>query len=114
MAPILADARFPTNYAPMVETVDVVYCDIAQPEQAKILVDNARVFLHAGGWIVIAIKARSVDVAKEPSEVYKHEIGVLKRNSFEIYDVVHLEPYDKDHAMVTAKYVYKEKRNVSE
>ncbi len=103
MAPILADARFPTNYASMVEAVDVVYCDIAQPEQAKILVDNARVFLRAGGWIIIAIKARSVDVAKEPAEVYKHEIEVIRKNGFEVHDVVHLEPYDKDHAMVTAK-----------
>ncbi len=107
MAPILADARFPTNYASIVESVDVVYCDIAQPEQAKILANNAKVFLRGNGWVIIAIKARSIDVAKEPSEVYKHEIGVLKENGFEVHDVVHLEPYDKDHAMVTAKYVSK-------
>jgi len=103
MAPILGDARFPVQYASMVESVDVVYCDIAQPEQAKILANNAKVFLHRDGWVMIAIKARSIDVTKEPSEVYRHEIGVLKENGFEIHDVVHLEPYDKDHAMVTAK-----------
>ena len=107
MAPILADARFPTQYMSMVETVDVVYCDIAQPEQAKILANNAKVFLQRNGWIIFAVKARSIDVTKEPSEVYKHEIGVLKENGFAIYDVIHLEPYDKDHAMITAKYLPK-------
>jgi len=38
----------------------------------------------------------------EPSEVYKREIDVLKNSGFEILDVVHLEPFDKDHAMVYA------------
>ena len=105
MAPILADARFPSQYASMVENVDVIYCDIAQPEQAKILANNAKVFLQRNGWTMLAVKARSIDVTKEPSEVYKHEIEVLKENRFEIYEVIHLEPYDKDHAMITAKYL---------
>ncbi|MEM1883448.1 MAG: fibrillarin-like rRNA/tRNA 2'-O-methyltransferase, partial [Candidatus Bathyarchaeia archaeon] len=33
MSPILADARFPEKYAYLIEKVDVIYCDIAQPEQ---------------------------------------------------------------------------------
>jgi fibrillarin-like pre-rRNA processing protein len=32
MAPILADARFPAQYSSFVESVDVIYCDIAQPD----------------------------------------------------------------------------------
>jgi fibrillarin-like pre-rRNA processing protein len=107
MAPILADARFPTQYMSMVESVDVIYCDIAQPEQAKILANNAKVFLQRSGWVLFAVKARSIDVTKEPSEVYKREIGVLKENGFAIHDVIHLEPYDKDHAMIAAKNAQK-------
>jgi fibrillarin-like pre-rRNA processing protein len=107
MAPILADARFPSQYASTVENVDVIYCDVAQPEQAKILADNAKVFLQRNGWIMLAVKARSIDVTKEPSEVYKHEIEILKKRGFEIYEVIHLEPYDKDHAMITAEYTSK-------
>ena len=104
MAPILADARFPSRYASLVGMVDAIYCDIAQPEQAKILADNARAFLKRGGWIMLAVKARSIDVTKEPSEVYRREISVLRREGFEISEVIDLEPYEKDHVMVTAKY----------
>ncbi|MBS7604676.1 MAG: fibrillarin-like rRNA/tRNA 2'-O-methyltransferase [Candidatus Bathyarchaeia archaeon] len=105
MSPILADARFPEKYAHLVEKVDMIYCDIAQPEQAQILVDNAKIFLKKGGWIMLAIKARSIDVTKEPSEVYKREIAILEKNGFQIHQVVHLEPYDKDHAMILAQYL---------
>jgi len=104
MAPILADARFPEHYASLVEKVDVIYCDIAQPEQSKALADNADLFLKSNGWIMLAIKAASIDVTKEPSEVYEQEIKVLKSRSFEIKEVVHLEPYDKAHVMVVAKF----------
>jgi len=107
MAPILADARFPSQYASMVQSVDVIYCDVAQPEQAKILANNAKVFLQKEGWVMLAVKARSIDVTKEPSEVYRHEIEVLKGSGFAISEVIRLEPYDKDHAMVTAKYIAK-------
>ncbi len=103
MAPILADARLPGKYATLVAKVDVIYCDIAQPEQARILVDNADAFLKKSGWIMLAVKARSIDVTEEPSEVYKREISILEENSFRISEVIHLEPYDKAHAMIVAQ-----------
>ena len=103
MVPILADARFPLKYATIVSKVDVAYCDIAQPEQARILANNTEVFLKNGGWIMLAVKARSIDVTKEPTEIYQREIKVLEENGFRISEVVHLEPYDKAHAMVMAQ-----------
>ena len=102
MSPILADARFPERYSTLVEKVDNVYCDIAQPEQAKVLADNADLFLKPNGWIMLAIKAQSIDVTKEPSDVYKREMGILKTRGFQIREVIHLEPYDKAHAMILA------------
>ena len=102
--PILADARKPLDYRHIVELVDGIYADIAQPEQAAIVADNADVFLKDSGYLLLAIKARSIDVTKEPSEIYKREINVLKERGFEILSVVHLEPYDKDHAMILARY----------
>lgn len=104
LVPILADARFPNRYSYLTTLVDVLYADIAQPEQAAIVNNNAKFFLKDNGYLYLAIKARSVDVTKEPDEVYRGEIEVLKRGSFEIIDVVHLDPFDKDHAMVLAKY----------
>jgi len=104
MIPILADARHPQLYRTLVPEVDVIYCDVAQPEQAKLLADNADMFLKSSGAIMLAIKARSVDVTLEPSEVYKREIDTLKRRGFNIISTVHLEPFDKAHAMVVAKF----------
>ncbi|MGQ9720621.1 MAG: fibrillarin-like rRNA/tRNA 2'-O-methyltransferase [Candidatus Jordarchaeum sp.] len=104
MIPILADARFPEKYRMLVEYVDVVYSDVAQPEQAKLLADNSEMFLKSGGYIMLAIKAQSVDVTKEPSEVFKQETKVLTKKGFEIIQVLNLEPFDKAHAMVLAKF----------
>lgn len=102
--PILADARKPGDYRHVVESVDGIYADIAQPTQAPVVIDNASFFLKPGGWILLAVKARSIDVTKEPSELYRKEIESLEVGGCEVIDVVHLEPYDKDHAMVYAKY----------
>ncbi len=102
--PIMGDARKPQQYSHIVELVDVLYADVAQPEQASLVVDNAKWFLKKNGVLFLAIKARSIDVTKEPTEVYKKEIETLEKGGFEIKDVVHLEPYDKDHAMVLAVY----------
>ena len=104
MLPLLEDARFPEKYALFVKgRVDEIYCDIAQPEQAKVLADNADVFLKDSGWVLLAVKAQSIDVTKEPSEVYRSEIGVLKKRGFRVAEVVPLEPYDKAHVMVLAQ-----------
>ena len=104
MSPILEDARFPERYAMFVSgKVDDIYCDIAQPEQAKVLADNADLFLKKSGRIMLAVKAQSIDVTKEPSEIYKREAKVLENRGFNIEEVVHLEPYDKAHAMIVAQ-----------
>ncbi len=104
MSPFLEDARFPEKYAMFIpEKVDSVYCDIAQPEQAKILADNADVFLKATGWVMLAVKAQSIDVTKDPLAIYKQEAKVLKKRGFDVREIVRLEPYDKAHAMVVAQ-----------
>jgi fibrillarin-like pre-rRNA processing protein len=102
--PVLADARFPERYRSIVESVDAIYCDIAQPEQAKVLADNADMYLKPNGGIMLAVKARSVDVAMKPSNVFKREVEVLRGRNFDIHEVVRLEPYERDHAMVIGTY----------
>ena len=102
--PILGDARFPEKYRHLVEGVDGLYADVAQPEQASIVARNAKFFLREDGYLLLAIKARSIDVTTEPSEVYLREIKTLVEAGFEIKDVVHLDPFDRDHAMIYARY----------
>ncbi|MCD6248283.1 MAG: fibrillarin-like rRNA/tRNA 2'-O-methyltransferase [Hadesarchaea archaeon] len=102
MIPILADASRPNQYHMIVEQVDVIYQDVAQPEQTNILLENARIFLKNKGYAFLALKARSIDVTKEPREIFRDEIGKLERE-LEIVDSRILEPYAKDHAMILAR-----------
>ncbi|RLI67830.1 MAG: fibrillarin-like rRNA/tRNA 2'-O-methyltransferase [Candidatus Gerdarchaeota archaeon] len=103
MLPILDDARYPANYHFLVDTVDVVYCDVAQPDQAKIIADNAKTFLKKGGHVLLAIKARSIDSSKKPSVIYKQQMTVLEDEGFEILEAIDLHPLEKDHAMILGK-----------
>ena len=104
MSPFLEDARQPEKYSIFItEKVDDIYCDVAQPEQARVVADNSDVFLKEGGWIMLAVKAQSIDVTKEPAVVYRNEVKVLENRGFQVREVVGLEPYDKAHAMIVAQ-----------
>jgi fibrillarin-like pre-rRNA processing protein len=103
MSPFLEDARLPEKYAVFIPgKVDDIYCDVAQPEQAKVLADNADVLLKPQGWVMFAVKAQSIDVTKTPEAVYQQESKVLKSRGFTVEEVIPLEPYDKAHAMIVA------------
>jgi fibrillarin-like pre-rRNA processing protein len=104
MIPILADARHPETYRYMVEKVDFVYCDVAQPEQAKILADNVEMYLKPSGKAALAVKARSIDVTKHPSEIFKREVEVLESRGLKKVEAINLEPYDKAHSLIIVEY----------
>lgn len=104
VVPILADARRPMEYRKYVDCVDVVYVDVAQPDQAEITVDNARVYLKRGGWVVLNVKARSVDVAMEPSKIYEAQRRVLVKAGLSVVEEVELSPYEKDHDFILARF----------
>jgi fibrillarin-like pre-rRNA processing protein len=52
---------------------------------------------------MLAVKAQSIDVTKDPIAVYKQEAKVLKKRGFKVKEIVRLEPYDKAHAMIVAQ-----------
>jgi fibrillarin-like pre-rRNA processing protein len=108
ISPIMGDARKPRSYATFVPKVDAIYADIAQPDQAMIVVKNSKYFLKRCGFILLVVKSRSIDVTLQPDNVYSKEIEVLKRNNFEIIETLKLDPYEKAHAMVVAKYKIKD------
>ncbi|HDD66453.1 MAG TPA: fibrillarin-like rRNA/tRNA 2'-O-methyltransferase, partial [Nitrososphaeria archaeon] len=103
--PIFADARKPGTYSSIVGEVDVIYCDVAQPEQAKLFSDNARLMLKSGGHGFLAVKARSIDSVQEPEVVYRREVEILEKNGLKPVEVLSLEPYERDHVMVVLEYV---------
>ena len=101
LIPILSDARKPEKYY-WVEEVDVLYVDIAQPDEIEISIRNARKFLKKNGYLMIAIKSRSIDVTKNPKKVYKQARKKLEQANFDVIDIIDLKPYEKDHAMIVA------------
>ncbi|HEX9844895.1 MAG TPA: fibrillarin-like rRNA/tRNA 2'-O-methyltransferase [Candidatus Nitrosotenuis sp.] len=101
--PILQDARHPKQYFSIYGKVDVVYSDIAQPDQTQIAITNCEMFLKDGGYLFMTIKTRSIDVTQSPKKIIENEIKKLHQ-SFSVIQNMDLQPYDKDHAMVVAIY----------
>ena len=64
--PIIQDARKPQEYFSVFKKVDVAYVDIAQPDQTDIAIDNCKMYLKPNGYLFLVIKARSIDVTKDP------------------------------------------------
>jgi len=98
--PFVSDAREPSKYRVM--QVDVVYCDIAQPDQTEIALANCSSMLKRGGSLLLAVKARSIDVLKDPRRVYAEEADKLSSAGFRVNTVIELSPFEKDHALVYA------------
>jgi fibrillarin-like pre-rRNA processing protein len=102
--PILDDARHPSRYAPLVtEPVEVVYQDVAQPDQASILYENLKSFCSFGAWGMIAIKARSIDSTASLDEIYSKEIAFLDNKGLEIVENINLDPLEKDHRFIVCR-----------
>ncbi len=94
MIPILADATNPSEYE-FVGEVDFIFQDVAVKEQVDVLTKNKK-FLKKGGYAMIAIKSRSIDVSAKPSEIFKNIEKELEKH-FIIVDKKRLEPYEMDH-----------------
>ena len=88
----------------LVSSVDVVFADVAQPDQARIVVLNSEYFLKNGGHAVISIKASCIDSTQAPEAVFAQEVDVLRKLKFKPLEQVTLEPYERDHAMVVGIY----------
>ncbi|KIM36455.1 hypothetical protein M413DRAFT_78230 [Hebeloma cylindrosporum] len=99
--PIVEDARLPNKYRILLPIVDVIFADVAQPDQARIVVHNAESFLKDGGHVIISIKASCIDSTMPPETIFASQVQFLKEHSFKPLEQVTLEPYERDHAMVT-------------
>jgi fibrillarin-like pre-rRNA processing protein len=102
--PIIEDARRPRSYFSIYDKMDLVYCDIAQPDQTTIAIDNCKIYLKEAKPMLLVIKTRSIDVTMSPKNVISQEIKKLESNSFKIKQKIDLEPFDKDHAMINAVF----------
>ncbi|KAH8554982.1 Fibrillarin-domain-containing protein [Umbelopsis sp. PMI_123] len=103
--PIIEDARHPHKYRMLVPMVDVIFADVAQPDQARIITLNAHHFLKNNGHIVISIKASCIDSTVDAATVFAREVKKLQEERVKPQEQLTLEPYERDHALVVGKYV---------
>ncbi len=102
IAPIVASANHPEEYKEIVPMVDVVYQDIAQKSQVEIFLKNCDSYLKSGGFGLFALKARSMNVTKNPKELYKQVRAELEKR-ITVVDYRELEPFERDHAFFVVK-----------
>lgn len=103
--PIVEDARHPLKYRMLLPMVDVIFADVAQPDQARIVAINAKMYLKQGGGMLISIKANCIDSTQPAEKVFASEVQKLREEKFKPTEQLTLEPYERDHAMVSAIYM---------
>jgi fibrillarin-like pre-rRNA processing protein len=101
IAPFLESANHPENYD-QIPKVDVLYQDIAQRDQVGIFLKNYDKFLKKGGFGLLCIKARSIDVTKNPKYIFNKIMKELNDKT-SVVDYRILDPYEKDHAFFVVK-----------
>ena len=102
IAPVLADANKVNELKERVSAVDVVYQDVAQKGQVEIFLKNVDLFLKNEGYGLLAVKARSIDVTKNPKQIFK-EVKEKLEKALTIIDYRELEPFQKDHCTFICK-----------
>jgi rRNA 2'-O-methyltransferase fibrillarin len=75
----------------LLSLVDVVFADVAQPDQARIVALNAHQFLKDGGHAVISIKANCIDSVVPAEVVFSSEVEKLKGEKFKPLEQLTLE-----------------------
>eukprot|EP00978_Attheya_sp_CCMP212_P021067 scaffold61103_cov38-Attheya_sp.AAC.5 len=93
--PIIEDARYPLKYRILIGMVDMIFVDVAQPDQARIVALNSHYFLKNGGHAVVAVKVSCVDSTAAP-------------------EALTLDPKERDHAIVIAQYRPMDKKEQAE
>jgi len=101
IVPIFADARVPEEYAKYVFTdIDLIYQDVAQPQQAKIAVENCNYYLKDDGILIIAIKSQSINSIKKSQDIYVQEKKILEKAGFNIIESINIHKYAANHVVL--------------
>lgn len=99
--PILGDANHSDRYSSIVPTVNLIYQDISQRNQAEIFISNVTRYLEKKGTGILMVKARSIDVSLKPKEAYDLVCSDLKSSGLKIKEKIDLTPYEKDHSAIS-------------
>ena len=104
--PIIEDARQPQRYRMLVSMVDAVFADVAQPDQARIVIENAKMYLKIKGGLVMSIKASCIDSTQDAEMVFAHEVAKLNHNhDFKPLEQLTLEPFERGEIILLLLYL---------
>ena len=100
VVPIIEDANKPWIYKAFLEErkIDVLFQDVAQPNQANIFLKNAEYFLKKGSFGMLVVKAKSISQQSDVGSVFGKELGTLT-DAFKVKQVINLNPFEKDHVL---------------
>ena len=93
--PIIEDARHPLRYRMLVSMVDVIFADVAQPDQARIVGLNAHLYLKVGGAALVSIKANCIDSTAAPEAVFAREVQKMRDERLKPLEQLTLEPFER-------------------
>ncbi|KAL8637115.1 MAG: hypothetical protein Q9228_005581 [Teloschistes exilis] len=93
--PIIEDARHPLRYRMLVGMVDVIFADVAQPDQARIVGLNCHLYLKVGGGVVVSVKANCIDSTAAPEAVFAREVGKMREERIKPIEQLTLEPFER-------------------
>ncbi len=102
IAPILESATHPERLAKKVFAVDMLFQDVAQKNQVDIFLKNAELFLKDKGLGLLSVKARSIDVARNPKNIFIEVRKQLEQKMI-VVDARELAPFQKDHCMFAVR-----------
>ncbi|MBT5741009.1 fibrillarin-like rRNA/tRNA 2'-O-methyltransferase, partial [Candidatus Woesearchaeota archaeon] len=100
--PLMADVTQPLTYFSAIEQADLIFQDIAQKDQLTPFVNNIKLYLKKNGIAIISVKARSIDVVKRPSDIFK-DFTLNLGKYVNIMEKRLLDPYEKDHCLFVVK-----------
>ena len=80
--------------------IDLIYQDVAQPNQAEIAIKNSDYYLKEKGFIILAIKSQSIDSTIKTSRIYEQEKKLIKNHGLEIIESYNIHKYAANHIML--------------
>ena len=104
--PILGDARYPDTYAKSIfSEIDLIYQDVAQPNQAEIAIANSSYYLKKNGLVMLAIKSQSIDSISKSEKVYNQEKNKLVNAGYEVVESIDIHRYAANHIVLLVKKI---------
>lgn len=97
--PLPCDAAHPEEYRALVEEVDLLYQDVAQRDQADILIKNLPI-LKTGGTVILMLKLRSISAREDPAKICDTVISALELAGLTIIEAADLQQYYHGHIAI--------------